>query len=67
MANIIVNGNTVEITLPCKLSDWLQQSGWKPTQVVMELNGEVVPRSQLDNINILNGDRLEIIIPVAGG
>ena len=67
MANITVNGKIAEITLPCQLSDWLQQFGWKPTQVVIELNGEVVPRSQFGNINISDGDRLEIIIPVAGG
>ena len=67
MAKITVNGKAAEINLPCRLADWLRQFGWKPTQVVVELNSEVIPRSQLKNVEISDGDRLEIIIPVAGG
>ena len=67
MAKIIANGIPTEIDQPCRLADWLKQSGWKPTQVVVELNGEVVPRMQLENVNLFEGDRLEVILPVAGG
>ena len=67
MARIVANGTAAEINQPCRLSEWLRQSGWKPTQVVVELNGEVVPRSQLDNVALSEGDRLEVIVPVAGG
>ena len=67
MAKIIANGNLVEISPSCRLSDWLQQIGWKPTQVVVELNGEVVQRSQVNDVELHNGDRLELILPVAGG
>ena len=67
MAKIIANGNIVEVSQSCRLSDWLQQIGWKPTQVVVELNGEVVQRSQVKDIELHDGDRLELILPVAGG
>ena len=67
MAKIIANGNAVEFRQPCRLSEWLQQTGWKPTQVVVELNGEVIPRSQVSNVELHNGDHLEVILPVAGG
>ncbi len=67
MAKIIANGNEIEIRQPYRLSDWLQQTGWKPTQVVVELNGEVIPRSQVSNVELCEGDRLEVILPVAGG
>ena len=67
MAKIIANGKPAEIDQPCRLADWLQQSGWKPTQVVVELNGEVVPRTQLEDVKLFEGDRLEVILPVAGG
>jgi len=67
MAKIVANGKTIEIEQPCRLADWLRQSGWKPTQVVVELNGEVILRKQFDNVNLSEGDRLEVIVPVAGG
>ena len=41
--------------------------GWRPTQVVVEYNGHVLPRSDLVNAELQDGDRLEIIVPVAGG
>jgi len=67
MAKIIANGNEIEILQPCRLVDWLQKTGWKPTQVVVELNGEVITRSQVSNVELHEGDRLEVILPVAGG
>jgi len=67
MAKIIANGISTEIDQPCRLADWLKQSGLKPTQVVVELNGEVVLRTQLEDVNLFDGDCLEVILPVAGG
>lgn len=67
MVKIIVNGRVVEVDQPCRLTDWLHKSGWKPTQVVVELNGEVIVRSQLSDVELTDGDKLEVIIPVAGG
>ena len=67
MAKIIANGTEVEIRQHCRLSEWILQTGWKPTQIVVELNGEVVQRSQVNNVELHDGDRLELILPVAGG
>jgi len=67
MAKIVANGKQVEIGQPCRLSDWLRQTGWKPTQVVVELNGEVVQRKRVEELELHDGDQLEVILPVAGG
>ena len=67
MAKIIANGNEVEIDASCRLSEWLQKIGWKPTQVVIELNGEVIPRTQVKDVILNDGDNLEVVFPVAGG
>jgi len=67
MAKIIANGNQVEIDQACRLLDWLANLGWKPTQVVVELNGEVVPRSKFEDVELMDGDKLEVVFPVAGG
>ena len=67
MARIIANGNEVEIEQPCQLTEWLHNTGWKPTQVVIELNGEVVQRDMVNDVELHDGDRLEVVFPVAGG
>ena len=67
MTKITANGNQVEVNPSCRLSEWLTQIGWKPTQVVIELNGEVVPRSQVKDVILNDGDTLEVVFPVAGG
>jgi thiamine biosynthesis protein ThiS len=66
-AQIVVNGQQREIKLPCMLTGLLAEAGWKPTQVVVEHNGRVVPRSEAGSVSLSDGDQLEIILPVAGG
>ncbi len=64
MAKVIANGQEVEAN---RLADILSQAGWKPTQVVVELNGEVLPKVTVMDVDLKDGDRIEIIVPVAGG
>jgi thiamine biosynthesis protein ThiS len=49
------------------LLDFLAICGWKATQVVVECNGSIVPREQLGQVQLKEGDELEVIVPVAGG
>jgi thiamine biosynthesis protein ThiS len=39
----------------------------KPTQVVVEYNGEALLRDQFEQVQLREGDRLEVVLPVAGG
>ena len=64
---IVVNGQRQEVKLPCSVTDFLGNCGWKTTQVVVEHNGTVLSRGELGQVLLKNGDRLEIIVPVAGG
>jgi sulfur carrier protein len=66
-ASILVNGQRRTVDLPLTVVDLLDEMGFKSTQVVVERNGEVVPRSKLPDASLANGDRLEFIVPVAGG
>jgi len=65
--SIMANGQRREVNLPCSVADFLGSCGWKATQVVVEHNGNVLGRGELSQIMLGDGDRLEIIIPVAGG
>ena len=66
-ASITANGKVEQVRLPCSVTEFLAGCGWRPTQVVVELNGQVLARSDLERSPLAAGDRLEIIVPVAGG
>jgi sulfur carrier protein len=36
-------------------------------RLAIEKNGEIVPRSQFDSVNLQDGDKLEIVGAVGGG
>ena len=66
-AVIVANGQRQEADLPCSVADFVGSCGWKTTQVVVEHNGSVLSRERLGKVMLKEGDRLEIIVPVAGG
>lgn len=66
-AIITVNGQRQEINLPCSVADFVASCGFKTTQTVVELNGKVLPRDSMAAVKLQNGDRVELVIPVAGG
>jgi thiamine biosynthesis protein ThiS len=66
-ASIVANGKPLEIALPCSVTDFLAERNLKPTQVVVEYNGEALLRDQFEQVQLREGDRLEVVLPVAGG
>jgi sulfur carrier protein len=64
---IVVNGNTLEVMLPCTLEQFLVVQKLPPRSVVIEHNGEAVAPSQFPARGLIDGDRLEIVRIVAGG
>ena len=66
-AQIIANGERSPVPVPCTVAQFLAKYGWRATQVVVEYNGEALPRSQTAQTFLKDGDRLEVIVPVAGG
>lgn len=65
MVRVIANGR--ESSVSDRLEDFLAGAGWKVTQVVVELNGDVVPKPKVKEVRLKDGDRIEVIVPVAGG
>jgi len=41
--------------------------GFTPGQVVVEYNGKVLRRNEMESTKLKDGDSIEIIAPVAGG
>jgi sulfur carrier protein len=63
----VANGEQRRVHSPCTIDDLVETAGLKTTQVVVELNGQVVPRKDAASTHLKQGDNVEIIMPVAGG
>jgi thiamine biosynthesis protein ThiS len=64
---LFVNGETKTCAEPISLADFIEQLGMKGDRIAVELNREIVPRTQWDAVQLHDGDRLEIVHFVGGG
>ena len=62
-----VNGEEVNIVNVMSLEEFLINEGYSLEKIVIELNGEIVPKAQYKQTNIKDGDSLEVITFVGGG
>lgn len=66
MLSLTVNGDPRRAA-PGSIADLVRSLDLEPTKVAVERNGEIVPRSTLANVQIADGDVLEIVHFVGGG
>jgi sulfur carrier protein len=64
---VIANGDEVEVAEGASVADLLDQLGLGGRLIVVERNGEPVPRRDLATTALAGGDRLELVRAVAGG
>ena len=64
---MVANGTAVELNEGATLDDLLGHLGLGAKWVVVERNGEPVPRRQTATTVLADGDRLELVRAVAGG
>ncbi len=64
---IQLNGEPRTLADAQTVSGLLQSAGLDGRRVAVEVNGEVVPRSQHASRTLANGDRIEIIQAIGGG
>ena len=62
-----INGDQRELPDGLSLAALVEHLGMKPDRVAVELNLEIVPRTNWQNIQLKNGDKLEIVHFVGGG
>lgn len=63
---MIINGVKKEV-FQMPLLELLKQEGFQRERIAVELNGEILPKSQYDTTVIREEDRLEIVSFVGGG
>lgn len=64
---ITLNGESREFGNIKTVSDLLTELGYQNHRLAVELNGEIVPKSQHGTATVSDGDRLEVVIAVGGG
>ena len=64
---VVANGSVVELEHGATLDDLLGRLGLGARWVVVERNGEPVPRRETATTVLTEGDRLELVRAVAGG
>jgi sulfur carrier protein len=62
-----VNGDDVQTPDGSSLGELLEQLGLGRRLIVVERNGEPVPRAEVATTRLADGDRLELVRAVAGG
>ena len=62
-----VNGETVTLTQPVSLKEFLERSGYTTKRIAVERNGEIVPKQTYDSVMLTEADTLEIVHFVGGG
>ncbi len=65
--NITINGEKKNLSAAPDLQSVLDAEGYKGKLVAVAKNGEFVPRAHYANINLEDGDEIEIVAPMQGG
>lgn len=64
--SISINGDTRR-TEAATIAALVRELGLNPQKVAVEHNGEIAPRSTLEDVALSEGDQLEIVHFVGGG
>ena len=67
MIEIVVNGGGQRFVNPLSVSELLQRMALAGKKIAVERNGEIVPRAAHGSTQLVDGDRLEIVVAVGGG
>ncbi len=64
---LTLNGEIKEFSDIRTVRDLLTALGYEGKRLAVELNGNIVPKSQHDTTELNDGDALELVVAVGGG
>jgi len=64
---LTINGQPRSFPGPLNVARLIEELELKGKRIALERNGEIVPRSQFDQVALADGDALEIVVAVGGG
>jgi sulfur carrier protein len=62
-----LNGEPIDCPAGLSLLQLLEQRGYRPQLVVVEFNGEILPRARWADQPVREADALEVVTIVGGG
>ncbi len=65
--NIILNGEEKVLDRPVTVTDLLVGMGMADKRVAVEVNMEIVPRSEHGQFKLKDADRVEVVQAIGGG
>ncbi|BDL71485.1 sulfur carrier protein ThiS [Campylobacter jejuni] len=63
---MIINGQKLELK-ELKFMDFIKEKGLKIELIALELNGEIISKSEFENLILKENDKAEIVSFVGGG
>lgn len=67
MLELKINGELRQFPEPLSVAGLIDQLAYTGKRIAVELNGEIVPKSQHATTQLATGDQLEIVVAVGGG
>ena len=67
MIALIINGKRRSFPAPLNVAGLIERLELRGRRIALERNGEIVPRSEFEVMNLMDGDALEIVVAVGGG
>ena len=64
---IMLNGQEKSLKPPATIAGLLQEMGFGERRVAVEVNREIVPRSQHSEFQLKEDDRIEVVLAIGGG
>lgn len=64
---LTVNGETRKLPQPLSVAQLVAELGMAKRRIALELNGEILPRSEFGQTLLADGDTLEIVQAIGGG
>jgi sulfur carrier protein len=65
--NLIINGLPQTLPATMSVAQLVEKLGYTGKRIALERNGEIVPRSTYENVQLADGDILEVVVAVGGG
>jgi sulfur carrier protein len=65
--NIIVNGESQSLEADASLGQLLERLGLNGKRIAVEVNRDIVPRSDYDSFKLSDDDSIEIVNAIGGG
>jgi sulfur carrier protein len=64
---LIINGQPRSFAAPLSITRLIGELGLEGKRIALERNGEIVSRSRFAELELTDGDQLEIVVAVGGG